>query len=164
MPNWCKGNLKVRGKKENIINFLKDGTILLEGFWNPKGINVELEINEIDEIEIKNISKAENRDCLYIKGSRRNFIDPIEDTIFMHETDTDECIICLQNFKAAWGIDADALRTISNRYNIDFKIYGFEAGMEFNQDIEITKGKIIKDEEIKFKDYVWECIEPDLGG
>lgn len=49
-------------------------------------------------------------------------------------------------------------------YDIDIKIYAFEAGMEFNQDIEIIKGKIIKDDEIKFENYQWECIEPNLGG
>lgn len=31
MPNWCKGTLKIRGKKENIINFLENGTSLLDG-------------------------------------------------------------------------------------------------------------------------------------
>ena len=46
----------------------------------------------------------------------------------------------------------------------DIKIYAFEAGMEFNQDIEIIKGKIIKDKEIKFENYQWECIEPNIGG
>lgn len=27
MPNWCKGNLKVRGKKENVIEFLEDAVV-----------------------------------------------------------------------------------------------------------------------------------------
>lgn len=164
MPNWCKGNLKIRGKKENIIRFLKEGTSLLDGFWEPKEIEPEIEINDYDEIEIKNINKEKGIYCLYIKGTRRNFIDPIENEIYIHDTDEEEQIICLKNFKAAWGIDADALKVISKRYGIDIKIYAFEAGMEFNQDIEIVKGKIIKDEEIKFKNYVWECVEPNLGG
>lgn len=164
MPNWCKGNLKIRGKKENIVNFLKEGTLLLEGFWEPKEIKPDIEeIHDYDEIEIKNFDK-EKRDCLYIKETRRHFIDPVENEIYIYDTDKEEQIICLENFKAAWGIDTDALRTISKRYNIDIKIYGFERGMEFNQDIEIIKGKIIKDEEIKFENYQWECINPDLGG
>lgn len=164
MPNWCKGNLKIRGKKENIVNFLKEGTLLLEGFWEPKKIKPDIEeIYDYDEIEIKNFDK-EKRDCLYIKETRRHFIDPVENEIYIYDTDKEEQIICLENFKAAWGIDTDALRTISKRYNIDIKIYGFERGMEFNQDIEIIKGKIIKDEEIKFENYRWECINPDLGG
>lgn len=164
MPNWCKGNLKVRGKKENIIKFLKDGTSLLDGLWEPKHIVPEVKINDYDEIEIENIDKTKGINCLYIKGTRRHFIDPIEDEIYIYDTDKEEQIICLENFKAAWGIDADALRVISARYDIDFKIYAFECGMEFNQDIEIIKGKIIKDEEIKFDNYQWECIEPEIGG
>ena len=164
MPNWCKGNFKIRGKKENIIRFLKEGTSLLDGFWEPKEIEPEIEINDYDEIEIKNINKEKGIDCLYIKGTRRNFVNPVENEIYIHNVDEEEQIICLEKFKAAWGIDADSLRAISNRYEIDIKIYAFEAGMEFNQDIEIIKGKIIKDEEIKFKDYVWECIEPNIGG
>lgn len=164
MPNWSKGNLKIRGKKENIIKFLKEGTSLLDGLWEPREIVPEVKINDYDEIEIENIDKTKGIDALYIKGTRRNFIDPVENEIYIHNVDEEEQIICLENFRAAWGIDADSLRVISNRYNIDIKIYAFEAGMEFNQDIEIVKGKIIKDEEIKFKDYVWECIEPNIGG
>lgn len=164
MPNWCKGNLKIRGKKENIIKFLTEGTSLLDGFWEPKEIKPEIEVNDCDEIEIKNIDKVKGIDFLYIKGTRRHFIDPIENEIYIHNTDEKEAVICLENFKAAWGIDTEALRVISKRYSIDFKIYAFESGMEFNQDIEIIKGKFVKDEEIKFKDYVWECIEPNIGG
>ena len=164
MPNWCKGNLKIRGKKENIITFLEEGTSLLEGFWEIKEIKPKIQINDCDEIEIENIDEEKGIDCLYIKGTRRNFIDPIENEIYIYDTDEEEQIICLKNFKAAWGIDADALKVISKRYGIDIKIYAFEAGMKFNQDIEIVKGEIIKDEEIKFKNYVWECVEPNLGG
>lgn len=164
MPNWCKGNLKIRGKKENIIKFLEEGTSLLDGFWEPKEIKPKIETNDCDEIEIKNLDETKGINYLYIKGTRRNFIDPVENEIYVHDEDKEEQIICLENFKAAWGIDAAALRMISNRYSIDIKIYAFEAGMEFNQDIEIIKGEIIKDEEITFKDYVWECIEPNIGG
>ena len=164
MPNWCKGNLKIRVKKENIIKFLEEGTSLLDGFWEPKEIKPKIEINDCDEIEIKNLDETKGINYLYIKGTRKNFIAPVENEIYVHDEDEEEQIICLENFKAAWGIDAAALRMISNRYNIDIKIYAFEAGMEFNQDIEIIKGEIIKDEEITFKDYVWECIEPNIGG
>lgn len=164
MPNWCKGILKIRGKKENIIKFLEEGTSLLDGLFEPKEIEPKIEINDCDEISIENLNKAKGIDCLYIKGTIRNFIDPVKDEIYLYNTEEEEQIICLKNFKAAWRIDADALRVVSNRYNIDIKIYAFEAGMEFNQDIEIIKGEIIKDEEITFKDYVWECIEPNIGG
>ncbi len=45
-----------------------------------------------------------------------------------------------------------------------YKIYAFEQGKEFNQNLEVVKGEIIKDEVIEFDDYVWECIDPTIGG
>ena len=44
------------------------------------------------------------------------------------------------------------------------KIYGFEKGMHFNRNVEIVNAEIIKDEEINFDDYEWECICQNIGG
>lgn len=44
------------------------------------------------------------------------------------------------------------------------RIHAFECGMCFNQIIEIIDGEITKDEEIKFDDYNWDCICPNVGG
>ena len=30
MPNWCEGKLKIRGKKENILRFIKEGTCFVK--------------------------------------------------------------------------------------------------------------------------------------
>lgn len=114
-----------------------------------------------DELHFKNINFEKCLDSLYIKGTTRHFLKPEEYN--MCSENEDEIIIPLV-LKAAWGIEADALRAISQRYDIDFKIYAFEMGMEFNQDIEIVKGKIIKNEEIHFNNYWWECIDPMIGG
>ena len=50
------------------------------------------------------------------------------------------------------------------KYDVDMKLYAFEKGMEFNQDILIVGGQILRDNTIKFEDYDWECICPTLGG
>ena len=102
-------------------------------------------------------------DTLYIKGTRRHFLKPDYTFISWFNQHQAEQIIIIP-LRAPWGIDTDALREISKRYNIDFKIYAFEGGMEFNQDIEIVKGKVNIDDEVRFEDYYWECIEPQLGG
>lgn len=162
MPNWCEGKLKIRGKKEDILKFIKEGTQFVKYSIRENEL-IEPKIEIGDELEFKNIDFEKCINTLYIKGTTRHFLKP--DTYNMiRETDIENEIIVVLDFKAAWGIDSGALRTISKRYNIDFKICAFERGMEFNQDIEITKGQIIKDDEIKFDDYVWECIDPTLGG
>lgn len=66
--------------------------------------------------------------------------------------------------KFAWTIHVEQLLEISKKYNIDLKIYAFEREMEFNLDIEVSKGKVIKSEVIKFDNYMWDCIDPLSGG
>jgi hypothetical protein len=77
----------------------------------------------------------------------------------------------LRSDRAVMSVTAQSLRRsgafsadLSLKYNIDFRIYGFESGFKFNQDIEIIKGVIIKNKTIKFDNYNWECICPDKGG
>jgi hypothetical protein len=155
MPNWSEGNLKVRGSKENIKKFLTEG-IEPVSFFGVAGQQSEIEEDEY-EFTVKSPARG-----FYVKGTRRHFI---ESTIcFEYWEEQDEYVLIIENFKAAWGVYADQLAEISKEYNIDFKIYAFEKGMEFNQDIEIHKGEIIKDDEIQFNDYYWECINPTLGG
>lgn len=161
MPNWCRGDLKVRGTKENIRKFLLEGLQpISKGFLSPELVETEIICDDTWEFSIKSETGA-----FYILGTRRNFIDgeKIETDINDWEDD-EEKVIVIEDYKAAWGIDADHLASISEKFNIDFKILGFEQGMEFNQDIEVINGKIIKDEEIKFYDYKWESIRPHIGG
>ena len=113
-----------------------------------------------DELHIKNLG---DKKTIYIKNTRRHFLKPYDEYIYTRKID-EETIIVVIPFKSAWCIDTKNLREISKEYNIDFKIYAFEEGMEFNQDVEIIKGQIIKDEEITFDNYTWECIDPISGG
>ena len=157
MPNWCEGTLKVRGNKENIKLFIKNGLQSVD--FNGKTLD---SVNDEGKYILYK-ETADNHNSFYIIGTRRYFINQ-GSIIFEWEENNDESILLLNRFRAAWVIEAEQLAKISKEYNIDFKIYGFEQGMEFNQDIEIIKGKIIKDKEIKFDNYNWDCICPKLGG
>lgn len=67
-------------------------------------------------------------------------------------------------FKCVRDLDRDILIENSKKYCLDFKIYVFESGEKFNMDFEVSNGCIIKDDIIKFDDYTFECIDPELGG
>ncbi len=158
MPNWCEGVLKVRGAKENIVNFLQNGLEAVDFFGGDAGKHT-VEIDKYDDIEIKDVNG-----WLHVKNTRRNFIDKISHDLSLSKYSDDTFVCAIDNFRAAWGIDAEALAKISKEYGIDLKIYAFEMGMQFNQDIEIVAGEVIKDDEIKFDNYDWECINPFIGG
>lgn len=158
MPNWCKGVLKVRGTKDNILNFLQNGLQAVDICGDAAGKHT-VEVDEYDEITIDNVEG-----CLWVKNTRRNFIEDICDDLYLSQYSSDTFVCAIEGFKAAWGIDAEDLAVISKEYGIDFKIYAFETGMQFNQDIEVIDGEVIKNDTIKFDNYEWECIDPFIGG
>ena len=151
MPNWCEGTLKVRGKVEDLKRFVLEGLCPVGFLGEEKEL---LKFNEFDYIETET--------ACHIENTRRGFVKEGQYIEFCNEDDETE-VICLES-KFAWGIDAEQLLQTCKKYNVDMKIYAFECGMEFNQDIEIVNGKIVKNDEITFDDYRWECICSKLGG
>lgn len=152
MPNWCEGTLKVRGKIEDLKRFVLEGLQPVGIFGDKKE---PLKLNEYGDCSYK---------CTcYIENTHRGFIDDLNIYFSEYEENDDTQIICLES-RFAWGIDARELQKTCIKYNVDMKIYAFERGMRFNQDIEIVDGKIVRDYEITFDDYEWECIIPTLGG
>ncbi|MEX3713376.1 hypothetical protein ABFV99_13310 [Cytobacillus horneckiae] len=158
MPNWCVGTMKVRGTKENIIRFMKEGL-------SPVGwLGGDLEKEEIAEIYGFTIKAPKEAHGFHVKGTRRNFIEA--DTIDFEywDEDNESYVLIIDEYKAAWGIESAPLAVLSKEFDLDFRIYAFERGMEFNQEIEVIKGEVTKNNEIKFDDYEWECISPSIGG
>lgn len=158
MPNWCAGTLKIRGKKDNIINFFKNGVKAVTYLFGEETARKF----EVENDEYCTYLTIESEYHYHICGTYRLFIVD-KNLEFDFDNEEDEHIIYCE-VEGAWGIDTEGLRKASKEYDVDFKIYAFEKGMEFNQDVEIIKGNIVKDEKIEFDNYSWECICPDLGG
>lgn len=153
MPNWCMGTLKIRGKQKDVKRFVLEGLRPVDFFGNEK--EPPLNLNKYNNV-------SSNYSC-YIEGTCRGFVEDLD--VYFDGNENAENIICKAvEAKFAWGIDATEFVEISKKYGVDFRIHAFERGMEFNQDIEIIAGEIVKDEEIKFNDYTWECICPNIGG
>lgn len=152
MPNWCEGSLKLRGEKENIMKFFKEG----------------LDVTAPDERAGRSIEEFVDfdEDCVvidgvvYINDTSRAFIEPSK--FYWNEEgglQLDSII-----FKQAWDIEPEDFLSIAKKYNIDIRIQAFEKGMEFARDVEIVDGEITKDETIRYDDYIWDCPMPNMGG
>ena len=151
MPNWSKGCLKVRGKAANVKKFVLEGLQPVDFFGNalPK-----LELSDLGEVDT-------DKDC-WIEGTTRGFVENMyADFSFVED---DETFTALLDAKFAWAVDADELLASCKKYDVDMKLYAFEKGMGFNQDILIVDGEIRRDCRIEFEDYNWECICPTVGG
>ena len=74
MPNWCEGYLKIRGKREDLINFIEN-EILLMNYIDSDNIeeeNIKLEFYDFEYFF--GYDKSE-RQYLYLKNSHRFFIE-----------------------------------------------------------------------------------------
>nr|DAW57233.1 MAG TPA: Ferredoxin-like domain in Api92-like protein [Caudoviricetes sp.] len=148
MPNWAKGSLKLRGKSENIASALKE--MLLSN-------TVTLEVEYNGDLLIFNSKDP----YFYINGTRRAFIDQKQIEVWLEE---EFCTVELDNFEQAWSAIPENYQEISSKFDVDIKIFTFECGMEFTQEIEISKGKIIKIVCNEYDDYQWEVPFSNLGG
>lgn len=166
MPNWCKGVLKARGKKKDLLNFLNNG---IERCGYPIDANYDYTKYplgvKIDDWGCYFVEKtdSEHDSWLYIKDSRRCFIEENIEWYLEDLEDNDE-EICYLDIKQAWRLEPDYFKEISKIYNVDFRIMGFECGMQFVQEIEVIKGNITLNKVTKYDDYNWEAYDPRLGG
>lgn len=154
MPNWCEGTLKVRGKTKDLKKFILEGL-------KPVGFLGEMLEPLKPDADNEGYFEISSKETVHIENTYRGFVDDLYAYLDGDEEDID--IICLES-RFAWGITATELQETCIKYHVDMKIYAFERGMEFNRDIEIVDGQIIKDEHIEFDDYRWECICPNIGG
>lgn len=151
MPNWSKGCLKVRGKAANVKKFILEGLKPVDFFGN-----------ELPKLELSDIGEVETGKECWIEGTQRGFVENLyADFSFVED---DETFTATLDAKFAWAADAEELLALCKKYSVNMKLYAFEKGMGFNQDILIVDGEIRRDCRIEFEDYNWECICPTVGG
>lgn len=156
MPNWCEGQLKIRGKIADLKNFVLNALEPVDCTGANTG---EILITGEDDnfFETSYIEHS-----VWLKDTRRHFCDI--DSIDVYADDPETPTILVVPMRAAWCIDADGLLVLCQKYNVDMKIQGFEQGGMFSQIIEIVDGEIIQDETIEYDDWDWDCPCPLLGG
>lgn len=158
MPNWCEGSIKVRGKRDKVKNFLING--VNRYYWNIETRTSEI-VPKDDVVFVKEdewgATEIEVRDA-YIEGTRRAFID----NLYAYLDDEDVCVA--GHFRQAWCIDGVDFDKLKDKWDVDFRLYGIERGMEFAQEVIAERGKELEDETFKYGDFIWECPFPYMGG
>ena len=121
MPNWCTGDLKVRGKYKDIKEFLSKEMIILGG--SP--FNREYKEPLIDEscgIEIKVGNQG-----MWFRNAYRSYFENNIDIWIDDELKENDSIITLNlgELQTAWGTDTKALTKLSKQYNRRWSIRTF---------------------------------------
>lgn len=155
MPNWIEGTLKLRGKTNDMRRFFK--TAIQPCACFGKEPYKQEDFIEFDFNEEWNVVHI--KEDAYIEGTQRAFIN----NDCYAEFEDDEDTVCVP-IRQAWAFVPKNWQDISKKFNLDIRLYGFERGMEFCQEVEVIDGEITIDREIKYDDWEWECPMPILGG
>lgn len=131
MPNWCEGNIKIRGKKKDVIAFLENEILkmyMTNLFEEPKAENIKMEhdgFNYVYELEC-------DKNYLYLKDSARCFVEQNIIEIYIYSDSNKAPTYLTLNIKQAWGIDEKLFEKLSKKYNLDFNIYASEKAWNLN--------------------------------
>jgi hypothetical protein len=136
------GQLKVRGSKENITNFI------LTEFHPLEGENYHIEEDEYDWILYvpeKGIWSKSSKDLGIIQDVHYRY------TFFLTENEN-----ITNLFLQAEYLEAEVLEAFSKKYGVDFHFFGTIAEQLFNREIEVINGEITKDKHLHYDDYFWD--------
>ncbi len=178
MPNWCEGTLRFRGKKENVMKFLSEGFEILNMREHDENFNAKYICKMMERVKKEALEEGyevtvdlkDNGEYIYICDTRRAFVewDPQlglwTNQMWIEYYDDDKCMLGVLPVKQAWAYDDGDWVDISKKYEIDLHLFGWEAGMCFDDELEIHNGEIVKTGGHTYDNWIWECPNPFVGG
>lgn len=176
MPNWCSGNIRFRGKMDDILRLLRQKLVYCRYTDNHETVSEPAKVyhdESYDEIIVASPFESGNKGWCYISGTHRNFLDLggtsefWSSTLYIPENDKKPSIVVFDSFQAAWSIEPEPYVKMSEEFGVDIKIFGWERGVGFDQEIEIVDGNLIRNQATEYKDYgdwMWNTELPYMGG
>lgn len=155
MTHQCEGILRVRGFKKNLTRFFLDGLLTMRTFNEPN----KLKINDRGDIIY---SDNELPHCCWIRRTYGGII--CFNKILLSQFKDNDPITLFFDVYFESEIRPIPLQMICKKYGIDLRVYIFEKNDEFEQEIEIRNGKVIKDVKITHDGDVLNNIHQILGG
>jgi len=154
MPNWISGCLKVRGKFENVKRFFENGVdkAVVDGGGEGDGY-----------IDV-NIQEGSSG---YVDGTRRAFLSVKHNMYLSEPDDGNEVVVAAFPIEQAWDFVKENWMAVSQKYNVDIRLYGIEMGMQFIHELEVVAGAVTLDSIREYHScnaWNWECPFPYMGG
>lgn len=169
MPNWAEGNIRFRGKRENLIRFFSNELVSLirNSDFTIREAPVKLQ-SAADGWSMKIIRNEGTEGNLYFRGSNRQFVDMEEfecDFEFSKGQNTvEDQIVIFTGYRAAWNVDYSYFQEKAMRYRIDIRTFVWEQGMEWSS-VNTWYRNGTKDEEARsYSDWLWDASMPYYGG
>ena len=168
MPNWCEGNIRVRGTYDNIVNLFGENLVTVK-YDGGQSTYIPAKVIREESYTHIQMDKGEGFGwCdFYIKDTHRNFIDGTSFEIW-DETDGGEMVFVLDGFRSAWSfsnpVSHEAYENMAKKYNVDIKLFGIEQGCRFMQEVAYYRDGAKEENVTEYEDWDWKCPFPRMGG
>lgn len=139
MQNCARGSLKIRGTRDKLLRFLKEGLSAVSSQSKQNQISIIKE----DDLEIVVFSP----EGIVVEGTTKAFI---QDDIYWYLDNSEKEIISISSFEQENRVSAEEFLALAKKYGIDFNLYAFEEDMMFHQLIEIINGEIVTNKTVPF--------------
>lgn len=167
MPNWARGNIRIRGKRDNILEFLRSELIAVdENFGMSRPVVVEENQGGWSLIVRR---PCENCDVLFFRGSDGQYVldfdgGDIELPLSEGPNKNVDQILVLEDFSGAWDIDRRIFPRYAQDYKIDIRLFVWECGMCWSTVATYYKDGRVDCEDRRYSDWLWDSPMPFYGG
>lgn len=149
MANWCYGNMEISGKKESVLNFLKNELIPVAYDGNHLHLNPIVTVTD-DHIQLIRRTDNEMYHSMWLKGSYKGFLT--ESYIKVLNNDINDYKVNLQVEFCYFAYGEFAIKP-AEEHNVSINIDVVEENNEFRQVIKIDNtGTLLKDIQIGIHD------------
>lgn len=177
MPNWAEGTIRIKGKFQNVINFLSNelqavvkkdhGTVPVK--VTKKYISDSKDERAITEYIFSVPDKLNEiyEQHLYFKDSSRQFLFTDSVSMDTYFDDDKEHVFVFDDFNGAWHVEGDHFNELAKKYDVDIRIWVWECGLQW-----WSKDTYYRDGEEDHEDFgtedpdvwLWEAANPFKGG
>ena len=167
--HWAEGNIRFRGKRDNLIRFFSHELVTIREQDNGciSEVPVTLEPTA-DGYSMKIIRNADTKGALYFRGSNRQFVDMEDFECRFEFSEGKNCnkdqIVIFTGYRAAWNVDYNYLKVKAEEYKIDIRIFVWEEGIEWSSVVTWYKNGQIEEQTRKYADWLWDASMPYYGG
>lgn len=187
MPNWAEGNLRVRGKRENVLNFIQHELVgvqeTINTVWdentldkdgNPTACNVKRELVPVtieencggESIIIRR--PPDTGDTFYFRDSDRQFLFTEDNDIELYFSEgrnlNKDTIVIFEDFNGGWDVDHQYFKTKAVQYKVDIRIFVWELGMCWSAIDTFYRTGRCEFETRQYSDWMWDSPMPHYGG
>ena len=162
VKRWTEGNIRIRGKRDNIIHFLQENLIpvyeLAGGKYEDRNIQIEENCGGYSLILKKDLDTS---DRVFFKGSGYNlFVDfganDIEVDLSAGKSTNSDQVACLYEVQTLHNFDYEFMKKVAKTFKVDIRIFIWVSEIDWSYSVTYYRNGAFEEATRKYADWLWD--------